>query len=76
MSPRLRKLVATVLVLAFLTFWVWGAVTLSEFLPDIFWVDAIYYIIAGIGWGIPLIPLLRWAEKPAKGPQNHPADPR
>ncbi|WP_312813096.1 DUF2842 domain-containing protein [Brevundimonas sp.] len=76
MSPRLRKLIAAIMVMAFLTFWVWGAVTLSGFVPDIFWVEAIYYAIAGIGWGIPLIPMLRWAEKPGKGAQNHPADPR
>lgn len=63
MSPRLRKFIATVLVVAFLAFWVWGVVTIADFLPDNFWVDVIYFTVAGIGWGIPLIPILRWAEK-------------
>ncbi|MHC3126557.1 membrane protein [Brevundimonas sp. GN22] len=63
MNPRLKRFIATVGVLAFLTFWVWGAVTLNGFLPDIWWVDLIFFTVAGIGWGVPLIPLLRWAER-------------
>ena len=76
MHPRLRKLIASVMVLAFLAFWVWGVVSLSAYLPENLFVQAIYFIIAGIGWGVPLIPILRWAEKPGKGPQNYPVDPR
>lgn len=64
MNPRLKRFVACMAVLAFLVLWVWGAVTISEYLPDIWWVDMIFFIVAGIGWGIPLIPLLRWAERP------------
>ena len=75
MNPRLRRFIASMAVLVFLAFWVWGAVTLSEFLPDLIWVDMIYFIVAGIGWGIPLIPLLRWAEKPGKTPSSDPVDP-
>ncbi|WP_292053649.1 MULTISPECIES: DUF2842 domain-containing protein [unclassified Brevundimonas] len=63
MPPRLRRFVAAIAVLVFLVFWVWGAVTLNEYLPDIWWVDMIFFTVAGIGWGFPLIPLLRWAER-------------
>jgi hypothetical protein len=63
MNPRLRRFLATLAVLVFLIFWVWGAITLNEFLPNIWWVDLIFFTVAGIGWGVPLIPLLRWAER-------------
>jgi len=63
MAPRARRFVATVGVLLFLTFWVWGAVTINDRLPNIWWLDLIFFAVAGIGWGVPLIPLLRWAER-------------
>jgi hypothetical protein len=63
MAPRARRFVATVGVLLFLTFWVWGAVTINDRLPNIWWLDLIFFAVAGIGWGLPLIPLLRWAER-------------
>jgi len=63
MPPRARRFVALIGVMAFLTFWVWGAVSIADILPSIWWVDMIFYTVAGIGWGIPLIPMLRWAER-------------
>ena len=63
MGARTRRFVATVGVLLFLTFWVWGAVSINDRLPDIWWLDLIFFAVAGIGWGLPLIPLLRWAER-------------
>jgi len=63
MGARTRRFVATVCVLLFLTFWVWGAVSINDRLPDIWWLDLIFFAVAGIGWGIPLIPMLRWAER-------------
>ena len=63
MGARTRRFVATVGVLLFLTFWVWGAVSINDRLPDIWWLDLIFFAVAGIGWGVPLIPMLRWAER-------------
>jgi len=63
MGARTRRFVATVGVRLFLTFWVWGAVSINDRLPDIWWLDLIFFAVAGIGWGIPLIPMLRWAER-------------
>ena len=63
MGARTRRFVATIGVLLFLTFWVWGAVSINDRLPNIWWLDLIFFAVAGIGWGIPLIPMLRWAER-------------
>lgn len=76
MPPRARRFVAFLGVMAFLGLWIWGAISLAEILPDIWWVDLLFFTVAGVGWGIPLIPLLRWAEKPVPGhTQNNPEDP-
>ena len=63
MAPRARRFVATVAVVSFLIFWIWGAVTLHALLPKAWWIDLMFFAVAGIGWGVPLIPLLRWAER-------------
>lgn len=63
MTPRLRRLVAAVATLAFLAFWVWGAISLSTRLPDNFVLELLFYAVAGTCWGLPLFPLLKWAER-------------
>ena len=63
MGSRARRFIATIGVLLFLSFWVWGAVSINDVLPNIWWLDLIFFAVAGIGWGVPLIPLLRWAER-------------
>lgn len=63
MGARTRRFIAAVATLAFLAFYVWLAVVIADRLPDNFWIDLIFYPIAGIAWGLPLIPLLRWAER-------------
>ena len=35
--------------------------------PPIFqqrWIAAIYYVVAGIGWVLPAMPLIRWMSRP------------
>jgi hypothetical protein len=63
MNTRLKRFLAMIAVLAFVTAWVWGAVSLAAYLPDSWWIQLIFYAVAGIGWGVPLVPFLRWADK-------------
>jgi Protein of unknown function (DUF2842) len=30
------------------------------------WVAAIYYVVAGLGWVLPAMPLISWMAKPDK----------
>lgn len=63
MHPRLRRLIAMVGVLAFLVLWVWGVIALRGLFPASSWIDFAFFAIGGTLWGLPLIPLLNWAER-------------
>ena len=62
MSPRTRRFVAMLGVVAFLVVWIWGAIAIRGLLPPSPLIDLLVYAVAGIGWGVPLYPLFRWAE--------------
>ena len=66
MGRRIRRFVAAIGALAFLAFYVWAVIAIGERLPDSMWLDLIFYGVAGIAWGVPLIPLLNWAERGEK----------
>jgi len=63
MGPRARKAIATFGVLAFLAFYVWLVVTLAAFIPAVWWAQVPFFAIAGLAWGVPVLPLIKWAEK-------------
>lgn len=63
MGARSRRFVATVGVVLFLIFYVWAVVSIGAILPKSPWIDLVFYGVAGIAWGVPIIPLLRWAER-------------
>lgn len=57
----MRKPIAVIVMLAFLTFWIWAAGTLGTHLTGLpRWVQLVFYVVAGIGWIIPLRPLFLW----------------
>ena len=62
MGPRTRRFVAMLAVLAFVVFWFWGAIALRDALPPGQLIDLVVFAVAGIGWGVPLYPLFKWAE--------------
>ena len=63
MGPRTRRFVAMLGVLAFLVFWICGAIALRDALPPGQLIDLVVFAVAGIGWGVPLYPLFKWAER-------------
>ena len=57
----MRKPVAVLLMLAFMALWIGAAATLGARMtaaPG--WLQLVFYIVAGIGWVLPLRPLLKW----------------
>ena len=66
MSIRTRKLIGTVALLLLVTVWGLLAMALAQsVLTDINgFVAAIYYVVAGLGWGLPAMPLISWMARP------------
>jgi hypothetical protein len=62
MGLRTRRFVAMLGALGFLTLYVWAVIAIGDRLPDNMWLDLLFYAVAGIAWGVPLFPLLSWAE--------------
>ncbi len=61
MSKPKKRLVASVTIIIFLGLWIWGAATIGTVLATApKWIALIYFIVAGIGWAIPLKPVLNW----------------
>ena len=68
MSIRTRKLIGTIALLLLVA--VWGLLTMAlaqSVLTDINGlVAAIFYIVAGLGWVLPAMPLVAWMVRPDK----------
>ncbi len=61
MSRSKRRLVASVIIMAFLIFWIWGAATIgSQLAAAPKWASLLFFVIAGIGWALPLKPVFTW----------------
>jgi hypothetical protein len=62
MPIRLRKLIGAVALLALVIVWALLAMALAQtVLTSISGlVAAIYYLVAGLGWVLPAMPLIRW----------------
>jgi hypothetical protein len=70
MPIRLRKFIGTIALLALVMVWALLAMAAAQFmLPNVNgWVAAIYYVVAGLGWVLPAMPLIRWMQRPDPEP--------
>jgi hypothetical protein len=61
MTRPKRRLIASLVILVFLGFWIWAAGSIGSRLADgPAWRALIFFVIAGLGWAVPLRPVLRW----------------
>lgn len=65
MNPRLKKLIGAIVMVAFVAFY---ALAIAAFAPRILTgaskvTELVFYLVAGLAWVIPLLPLIRWMEK-------------
>ena len=70
MSIRLRKFIGTVALLILAIVWLLLAMAVAQF-PVVKAngvVEVIYYVVAGMGWVLPAMPLIRWMS-PRPGEQ-------
>jgi len=68
MPIRIRKLIGTVALLLLVAVWGLFAMALAQsVLTDINgFVAAIFYMVAGLGWVLPAMPLVSWMLRPDK----------
>ena len=75
MIRRQRKFIGVILTLVIVVVWALGAMMLSLFsftqgAPSV--LQWVYYAVAGMGWVLPLMPLIRWMQKPDPGMEPEP----
>jgi hypothetical protein len=63
MSARLRKLIGLFGILAFVTAYALIASKIADHLPDNFAVQTVFYLVAGLAWGVPILPLISWMNR-------------
>ena len=63
MSARLRKLIGLVGLLAFLAGYVVAVSKIADHVPKPWAAQLVFYIVVGVGWGLPIIPLIRWMNR-------------
>lgn len=63
MNPRIKKLIALIIMLPSIMLYFFAAAALGELVPDFWLVKVPYYIVAGIAWAFPIRYLLLWANK-------------
>ena len=65
MPLRLRKLIGTILLLLLVAVWSLLTMALAQSaLTDINgWIAAAFYIVAGLGWVLPAMPLVSWMSR-------------
>jgi hypothetical protein len=66
MPQRLRKLIGAFALIALVVAWTLLAMALAQSaLTSVSgFIAAIYYVVAGLGWVLPAMPLVRWMSKP------------
>jgi hypothetical protein len=66
MGIRTRKLIGTVALLLLVALWALLAMAFAQFALRAAngFVVALYYVIAGLGWVLPAMPLVRWMVRP------------
>jgi predicted membrane channel-forming protein YqfA (hemolysin III family) len=70
MPCRLRKLLGTVVMIVFVMVYALFAMALADSrvsqAPEL--VRALVYAVLGLAWVVPLLPLIRWMERPDAEP--------
>jgi hypothetical protein len=66
MSIRIRKLIGAIALLTLVIVWALLAMAIAQ--PVLATangvVAALYYVIAGLGWVLPAMPLIKWMSRP------------
>jgi hypothetical protein len=69
MPIRVRKLIGAFALLVLVTVWALLSMAFAQYalLQDNRLLAGLYYIVAGLGWVLPAMPLIRWMSRPDAG---------
>jgi hypothetical protein len=73
MPIRLRKFIGAIVLIALVVCWSLIAMALAQ-LPVIKankLVELLYFVVAGLGWVLPAMPLIRWMSQPDPPPAGN-----
>jgi Protein of unknown function (DUF2842) len=75
MPVRLRKLFGAVALFVLVIVWALMAMALAQFpaIRDNTVLSILYYVVAGLGWILPAMPLVSWMSAPRSGSENREA---
>lgn len=66
MTSRVRKFIGAIALLLLVVVWALLAMAFAQF-PFIFdnqLIAGVYYLLAGIGWVLPAMPIVSWMSRP------------
>jgi uncharacterized membrane protein len=66
MPIRLRKLIGAAVLIVLVTTWALVAMAVAQFpvIKNHAVIEVAYYVVAGLGWVLPAMPLIRWMLRP------------
>ena len=66
MPIRLRKLIGAIMLIVLVVTWALLAMALAQspLVKANGAIEVIYYALAGLGWVLPAMPLIRWMSRP------------
>ena len=63
MTARVRKFIGLFAVLAFLAAYVVAVSLIANHVPKHWAAQLVFFLVAGIGWGVPIFPLISWMNR-------------
>ena len=66
MAKRTRTLIGAIALILLVTVWALVAMALAQsaLTSTTGWIAGLYYVVAGMGWVLPAMPLVRWMARP------------
>jgi len=69
MTIRTRKFLGTIALLLLALVWALTGMALAQLpvLANSGWLQAVYYVVVGMGWMLPAMPIVSWMSRPRPG---------
>ncbi|MGJ4902881.1 DUF2842 domain-containing protein [Bradyrhizobium sp. HKCCYLS2058] len=72
MTIRTRKLIGAVALLLLAFAWSMMGMVMAQFplIANSGWLQAVYYVVVGMGWVLPAMPIVSWMLRPDREQQG------